>query len=150
MLKNMGFSPYKERVNSKSVSIWTLLALPFKHLVFYLKDLWFWNTNAFNIFTWGKISCRANSSMNTVQYSSLYCLIFSEVGTHNHLSRKWTLNHLAKLTLKVECSFSWVIEWLSVHSRIKWLWVRISLLSIRIFRYGACFKKEVSWHSGKL
>ena len=35
-----GFLPLK-RVNSKSVSVWTLLALPFKHLVFYLKDLWF-------------------------------------------------------------------------------------------------------------
>ena len=58
------------------------------------------NINAFNIFTWGKISCRANSSMNMVQYSSFHDLIFNAIRTYNHLVHKRTLNHLTKLTLK--------------------------------------------------
>ena len=41
------------------------------------------------------------------------------IWTHNHLVRKRTLNHLAKL-----------VKWLSVRLRTNWLWVRISLLSI--------------------
>ena len=38
--------------------------------------------------------------------------------THNHLIRKRTLNHLAKLA-----------KWLIVRLRIKWLWVRVPLQS---------------------
>ena len=40
---------------------------------------------------------------------------------HNHLVRKRTLNHLAKLALRP--------KWLNVCLRTKWLWVRIPLLS---------------------
>ena len=39
--------------------------------------------------------------------------------THNHLIRKGTLNHLAKLA-----------KWLSVPLRIKWFWVPVQLQSI--------------------
>ena len=39
------------------------------------------------------------------------------IRTHNHLIRKRTLNHLASLA-----------KWLRVRLRIKWLWVRITLL----------------------
>ena len=41
-----------------------------------------------------------------------------EIRTNNHLVRKWILNHLAK--------------WLSVCLQSKWLWVRISLLSLKL------------------
>ena len=40
---------------------------------------------------------------------------------HNHLVRKRTLNHFAKLALRP--------KWLNVCLRTKWLWVRIPLLS---------------------
>ena len=55
----------------------------------------------------------------------------NEIRAHNHLVCKRTLNHLAKLA-----------KWLSVFLRIKWLQVRIALLSeSRItftFRYRLC------------
>ena len=44
------------------------------------------------------------------------------IRTHNHIVRKHTLNHLAKLAAK----------WLSVHLRSKWLWVRFPLLSLKL------------------
>ena len=47
----------------------------------------------------------------------------NKIRTHNHLVRQQTLSHLAKLTSSAKC--------LSVCLRTKWLWVRISLLSIR-------------------
>ena len=45
----------------------------------------------------------------------------NEVRTHYHLVRKRTLNHIAKFA-----------KWLSVPLRTKWLWVRISLLSVKL------------------
>ena len=44
------------------------------------------------------------------------------IRTHNHLVRKRTLNHLAKLALKLHLNF----------------------------RYDACFEQGVPWHAGKL
>ena len=41
--------------------------------------------------------------------------------THNHLVRKRTLKHLAKLA-----------KWLSVRLRTKWLWVRVPLQSLNL------------------
>ena len=46
----------------------------------------------------------------------------NEIRTQNHLLRKRTLNHLAKLT-----------RWLSVRLRTKWLWVRIPLMLLKLF-----------------
>ena len=40
---------------------------------------------------------------------------FNGIQTHNHLAHKRTLNHLASLA-----------EWLRVHLRTKWLWVRFT------------------------
>ena len=40
--------------------------------------------------------------------------------TQNHLVRKWTLNHLAKLTISLA-------KWLSVCLQTKWFWVRVQL-----------------------
>ena len=49
----------------------------------------------------------------------------NEIRTHNHLVRKKkTLNHLAKLAS--------LAKWLSVCLQTKWLWVRISLLSLKL------------------
>ena len=44
-------------------------------------------------------------------------VIGSVIGSHNHLVRKRTLNHEAKLA-----------KWLSFSLRTKWLWVRMPLL----------------------
>ena len=44
--------------------------------------------------------------------------------THNHLVRKRTLNHLAKLKQLAKC--------LSVGLQTKWLWVRVPLQSLDI------------------
>ena len=74
--------------------------------------------------------------------------------TNNHLVRKRTLNHLAKLTLKrlscvvsaylygaFDCMFlschvrvsEWIqTKWLSVRLRTKWLWVRVQLQSLKL------------------
>ena len=46
------------------------------------------------------------------------------IRTHNHLVRKQTLKHLAKLTS--------LAKYLSVHLRTKWLWVPILLLSHKL------------------
>ena len=46
----------------------------------------------------------------------------NNIPNHNHLVRKRTLNHLAKLVFKVS-----LVKWLSVRLRDKWWWVRISL-----------------------
>ena len=48
----------------------------------------------------------------------------NEIQTHNHLVRKRTLNHLAKLAS--------LAKWMSVHLRTKCLWVRISLFSLNL------------------
>ena len=48
----------------------------------------------------------------------------NEIRTNNHLVRKGTLNHLAKL--------------------VSWLGCYLNL------RYGACFDQGLPWHSGKL
>ena len=47
----------------------------------------------------------------------------------NHLTRKQTLNYLAKLAS--------LAKWLSVHLRTKWLWDRNSLLSVYTFGKNA-------------
>ena len=76
-----------------------------------------------------------------------------EVRTHNHLVRKRTLNHLAKLAKWLSCvvnsylygAFDSMLlschvkmtEWLSVRLRTKWLWVWISLLSLKPFKASA-------------
>ena len=49
----------------------------------------------------------------------------NEIRTHNHLVRKRTLNHIAKL-----------VKSLSVHLRTKWLWVLILLLSLFVVFLG--------------
>ena len=49
----------------------------------------------------------------------------NEIRTFNHLVRKRTLNHIAKL-----------VKWLSVHLRTKWLWVLILLLSLFVVFLG--------------
>ena len=46
------------------------------------------------------------------------------IPTHNPLVRKPTLNHLAKLACLARLS--------SVRLRTKWLWVRITLLSLKL------------------
>ena len=43
--------------------------------------------------------------------------------TQNHLVRKQTLNHLAKLAS--------LAKWLSVRLRTNWLWIRVSLQSLK-------------------
>ena len=45
----------------------------------------------------------------------------SRIGTHNHLVCKQTLSHLTILT-----------KWLSAHLQTKWLWIWISLLSLKL------------------
>ena len=53
------------------------------------------------------------------------------IQTHNHLGRKWTLNHFAK--------------------QAKWLTSVVStyLYGIHLnYRYCACFKEAILWHSG--
>ena len=85
-------------------------------------------------------------TQNTRLFWSIWSLSeCNGIRTHNHLARKRTLKHLAKLTLKASLT-----KWLSVCLRTKWLWVRVLLLSLKNFRYGACFEQGVPWHSGKL
>ena len=55
------------------------------------------------------------------------------IRTHNHLIRKRTLNHLASLA-----------KWLSVCLRIKWLWVRIPLQSLKL-QISRLFRARSSW-----
>ena len=43
---------------------------------------------------------------------------------HNHIVRKRTLNHLAKLAS--------LAKWLSFRLRAKWLWVRVPLQSLKL------------------
>ena len=59
------------------------------------------------------------------------------IRTHNHLLRKWTLNHLTKLTS--------LAEWLSVWSQTKSLWVRISLLLWFLFECNSLYVQELIW-----
>ena len=49
----------------------------------------------------------------------------TKIQTHNHLVHKRTLKHLAKLAQTRQTSQS-------VRLRTKWLWVRISLLSLKV------------------
>ena len=49
------------------------------------------------------------------------------IRTHNHLVRKGTLNHLAKLTD--------LAKWLSVRLRTKWSWVLVQLHSLTAGRW---------------
>ena len=58
------------------------------------------------------------------------------IRTHNHLVRKWTLNHLTKLTS--------LAEWLSVWSQTKSLWVRISLLLWFLFECNSLYGSRVN------
>ena len=43
--------------------------------------------------------------------------------THNHVVRKRTLNHLAKLAI--------LPKWLNVRLRSKWSWIRVPLQSLK-------------------
>ena len=72
------------------------------------------------------IALEVSLSLKLINFSNS-----NDVRTHNHLVRKRILNHLAK--------------WLNVSLRTKRLWVRISLLSLKL-RYGACFVQGVPWH----
>ena len=51
--------------------------------------------------------------------------------THNHLLRKWTLNHLAKLAS--------LVKWLSVRLQTKWLWVWVQLQSLKAWSISPLF-----------
>ena len=57
----------------------------------------------------------------------------SGIRTHNHLVGKWTLNYLAKLAS--------LVKWFTIiRLRIKWLWARIPLLSLKWGKLFACFE----------
>ena len=86
--------------------------------------------------------------------------------THNHLVRKGTLKHLAKLAKWLRCVVStytvkWTVQYLQHSSTIwpVWLnsWVFLyelsgcgfkSRCSNLNFRFHACFEQGVPWHSG--
>ena len=76
--------------------------------------------------------------MNMVQNSCCHGLIFNAIRIYNHLVRKRTLNHLAKLTLKASLT-----KWLSVRLRTKWFWVRISLLYLFGARSSLTFRQTI-------
>ena len=60
------------------------------------------------------------------------CHILSDCNwtrTQSHLVLKWTLNHLAKLTVAKWFSLA---KWLSVRLRTKWFWVRFQLQSLHL------------------
>ena len=46
--------------------------------------------------------------------------------THSHLVHKWSLNHLTELASLAKC--------LSVRLWTKWLWVRVQLQSLKLFK----------------
>ena len=88
------------------------------------------------------------------------------IRTHNHLVRKWTRNHLAKLVEWLKHS-DWTMyrtHKYSQHSSINWpVWLNgwlflhelsrcgfESLCCYLNFRYGAFSKQGVPWHSGKI
>ena len=58
-------------------------------------------------------------------YKIKYCIFLlrdkNDIRTYNHLVRKRTLNHLAKLAKS-----------LNVRLRTKWLWVQITLLLLKL------------------
>ena len=54
------------------------------------------------------------------------------IRTQNHLVRKGTLNHLAKLATQLN-HLAGLAKWLSVRLRLKWLWVRIKSLQWESF-----------------
>ena len=87
--------------------------------------------------------------------------------THNHLVRKGTLNHLAKLAKWSSCVVSTYLYgafdcMFSQHSSIIWPvwlhdWVFVyelsgyrfeSSCSLLNFRYRVCFEQQFPWHSG--
>ena len=82
---------------------------------------------------------------------SLFCYIFSEgkyifcdcngTRTHNQLVRKRTLNHLAKLAS--------LAKRLSVRLRIKWLWLRVPLQSLKL-QLSCLFRARSSLTFGQL
>ena len=97
----------------------------------------------------------ANSYMKEKIEGNYFC---DGTRTHNHLFRKQTLNHFAKLAKWLSCvvstylcdefdciclrchsSIIWPVwlaslaKWMSVHLRTKWLWVRIQPPPQRIF-----------------
>ena len=60
----------------------------------------------------------------------------SEIRTHNHLFRKRTLNYLASLA-----------KWLNVRLQTKWLWIPISLLSLKkihVFEVRTFWRRTVT------
>ena len=98
------------------------------------------NPDCFKIIS-GLNSSPANKSLSDYNWTR----------THNHLVRKWTLNHLAKLTKWLNCVVSTflyggfdcvflscyvrVSEWIHtlwVPLRTKWLWVQVQLQSLKL------------------
>ena len=73
-------------------------------------------------FTFSKIGCLLSVFSCFKNYTGLSDR--NGIRTHNHLVRNQTLKHLAKQAIVVKC--------LSVHLWIKWLWVRIRLLSFKL------------------
>ena len=121
------------------------------------------------------LSChvRVHSCLNVKELLAWNkCLIWSSsdsngIGSHDHLVRKRTLNHLAKLAKWFSCVVSGYSHMhrrnkYSQQSSIIWLvwlngWVFVYKLSGCVFesrscplnlRYGACFEQRVPWHSG--
>ena len=43
----------------------------------------------------------------------------NEIWTHNHLVRKWTLNHLAKLTKRMKQAWSLKLKWQQQDSNLQ-------------------------------
>ena len=92
----------------------------------------------------------SNASFNMIFHNSFYrklLLRFSDhfsnvniasngIRTHNHLVRKRTLNHLAKLA-----------GWLCVRLQTKWCGFESRYCNLS-FRYRGCFEQVVAWHSG--
>ena len=64
---------------------------------------------------------------------------FKGIQTHNHLVRKRTPNHLAKLTN--------LARWLSVSLQTEWLSVQIPFCHLNV-RCSTCYEQGVPWQSG--
>ena len=74
-------------------------------------------------------------------FSSLWSLFFYPSGTriHNNLASKWTLNHLGKPPISINV---WVFVYELSGCGFE------SHCSHLTFRYHACCKQGVPWHSG--
>ena len=87
----------------------------------------------------------------------LYLMIMSpnhfRVNLHSTVAWMWR-NSLLK-TGAISELFNWQQQYSTINKFVKesarlwakWLWVRISLLSLKNFRYCACFEQGAPWHS---